>query len=210
MSHFHPCRVWLWALIAAILPALEVTNASASCPDVSASYSARLDLSVSKGIKSADSSCVEGAPNGGACNSFVGMIIDKTYGFPDLKTNHGYLSAAGISAYLPTSEAWTELGFAGEQTVLNQSQTDANNGVPVIALSDNQVALIIPSPKLVHTRELESLRTDVRGALLKGSECELHLRSAIVVVALNLRGDDLGARRARRRALLAEVDRLTI
>ena len=151
MSHFHPCRVWLWALIAAILPALEVTNASASCPDVSASYSARLDLSVSKGIKSADSSCVEGAANGGACNSFVGMIIDKTYGFPDLKTNHGYLSAAGISAYLPTSEAWTELGFAGEQTVLNQSQTDANNGVPVIALSDNQVALIIPSPKLVHT-----------------------------------------------------------
>ena len=35
--------------------------------------------------------------------------------------------------------------------MLNQAQTDANNGVPVIALSDNQVALIIPSATLMHT-----------------------------------------------------------
>ena len=105
------CRSWLSALVTVILSAVTVAAASArpGCPDVSASYSARLNLSVSKGIKSADLACVEGAPTGGACNSFVGMIIDKTYGFADLKTDGGYLSAAGIKEYLPTSMAWTKL-----------------------------------------------------------------------------------------------------
>lgn len=148
---FYSCRPWLSALATVILSALSAAGASAGCPDVSASYSAKLGLSVSKGIKSADSACVEGAPTGGACNSFVGMVIDKTYGFPDLKTNGGYLDAAGIYAFLPTSAAWTAMGFAGEQTVLNQVQMDANNGVPVIAISSDQVALIIPSLVLVHT-----------------------------------------------------------
>jgi hypothetical protein len=133
-------------------------SARAACPDVSNSYSANLFNTITKGVALANTSCTaEDEPHGGSCNSFVGMVVDKTYGQPDLKTRGGYLSVAQLNAYLPASTTWTFMGPAARQDVLNQAQTDANNGAPVIAISKDHEALLLPSPVLVLSRGFANL-----------------------------------------------------
>jgi hypothetical protein len=85
------------------------------------------------------------------------MVVDKTYGQPDLKTTGGYLSIAQLNAYLPASTTWTFMGPAASQDVLDQAQADANNGAPVIAVSKDHAALLLPSPVLVLSRGFANL-----------------------------------------------------
>jgi hypothetical protein len=113
--------------------------------------SSAVSQNILAGVASADTSCIEGDPNGGACNSFVGMILDKTYGITDFQSNGGYLNSAGVLAYVTTHSQWSSVGSgdASDQSVLVQAQNDANNGTAVIAVTSSHVALIIPSPVLV-------------------------------------------------------------
>ena len=122
----------------------------ADCPAVTPPSNAT-DQKISTGVVAADTSCIEGDPNGGACNAFVGMVIDKTYAIPDFQTPGGYLNSAGMFGYVSTHPQWTLVGNGdgGDQTALTQAQTDANNGIAVIALTGGHVALIIPSPVLI-------------------------------------------------------------
>jgi hypothetical protein len=145
-------------LVAGFFAAVAVASARAACPDVSDSYSANLFNTVTKSIALANTSCsTEGEPHGGSCNSFVGMVVDKTYGQPDLKTTGGYLSVTQLNTYLASSTTWTFMGPAASQDVLNQAQRDANNGAPVIAISTDHVALLLPSPVLVLSRGFANL-----------------------------------------------------
>jgi hypothetical protein len=155
---FSLCRASRYVGVAGFFMAAAFASARAACPDVSTSYSANLFNSITKGVALANAACTaEGEPRGGACNSFVGMVVDKTYGQPDLKTAGGYLTVTQLIAYLPSSTTWTFMGPAASQDVLNQAQTDANNGAPVIALSTDHVALLLPSPVLVLSRGFANL-----------------------------------------------------
>jgi len=155
---FSLCRASRCLLAAAFFAAATVAGAHAACPDVSDSYSANLFNTVTKGVALANTACTsEGAPHGDSCNSFVGMVVDKTYGQPDLKTTGGYLTVTQLIAYLPSSTTWTFMGPAASQDVLNQAQRDANNGAPVIAVSTGHVALLLPSPALVLSRGFANL-----------------------------------------------------
>ncbi len=166
---FSLCRASRCFVLAGCFGAAAVAGARAACPDVSDSYSPSLLATVTKGIALANTSCTtEGEPHGGSCNSFVGMVIDKTYGQPDLKTTGGYLSVAQLITYLPTSTTWTFMGPAASQDVLNQAQRDANNGAPVIAVSADHVALLLPSPVLVLSRGFANLCVPMSAAHFSG------------------------------------------
>lgn len=155
---FSLCRVSRYFLVAGLFVAAAFASARAACPDVSSSYSPNLFNTVTKGVALADAACTtEGEPHGGSCNSFVGMALEKAYGQPDLKTAKGYLSIVQLHAYLPASTTWTFMGPAASQDVLNQAQNDANNGAPVIALSTDHEALLLPSPVLVLSRGFANL-----------------------------------------------------
>jgi hypothetical protein len=156
-------------LVAGFFAAVAVASARAACPDVSDSYSANLFNTVTKSIALANTSCsTEGEPHGGSCNSFVGMVVDKTYGQPDLKTTGGYLSVTQLNTYLASSTTWTFMGPAASQDVLNQAQRDANNGAPVIAISTDHVALLLPSPVLVLSRGFANLCVPMSAAHFSG------------------------------------------
>jgi hypothetical protein len=144
-------RLLLRVSVAVLLPLSAVAGARASCPDVAFSYSAQLGASIAQGVKAADADCTEGDPMTGACNSFVGRVLDKTYGYRDFKLADRYMNVSELNAFLPSSSTWTLMGYAGEQLVLNQAQLDANNGAPVIAISHDQVALVLPSRELFHS-----------------------------------------------------------
>ncbi len=144
-------RLPLGVFVAGVLALCAVEGARAACPNIGMSYSAQLGISEAAGLKAADDTCIEGSPVRDACNSFVGMVLDKYFGYPDFKVAGRYLNAPELNTYLPSSMVWTLLGYAGEQLVLDQAQVDANNGAPVIALSRNQVALVIPSRSLYHS-----------------------------------------------------------
>ncbi len=166
---FSLCRASRYLLVAGFCAAATVAGARAACPDVSDSYSPNLFNTVTKGVALANASCTtEGEPHGASCNSFVGMVIDKTYGQPDLKTTGGYLSVAQLIAYLPSSTTWTLMGPAASQDVLNQAQRDANNGAPVIAVSTDHVALLLPSPALVLSRGFANLCVPMSAAHFSG------------------------------------------
>ena len=159
MSQGFPlCRASRYLLVAGFFAAAAVASARAACPDVSDSYSANLFNTITKGIALANTSCIsEGEAHGGSCNSFVGMVVDKAYGQPDLKTIGGYLTVKQLIAYLPSSTTWTFMGPAASQDVLNQAQRDANNGAPVIAISTDHVAVVLPSQVLVLSRGFANL-----------------------------------------------------
>lgn len=155
---FSLCRASRYVWVAGFFVATAFASARAACPDVSTSYSVNLFNTVTKGVAAANTSCTtEGEPHDGSCNSFVGMVVDKTYGQPDLKTTGGYLSIAQLNAYLPASTTWTFMGPAASQDVLDQAQADANNGAPVIAVSKDHAALLLPSPILVLSRGFANL-----------------------------------------------------
>jgi hypothetical protein len=155
---FSLCRVSRYFLVAGLFAAAAFAGARAACPDVSSSYSPNLFNTVTKGVALANAACAtEGEPHGGSCNSFVGMALEKAYAQPDLKTAGGYLSVVQLHAYLPASTTWTFMGPAASQDVLNQAQNDANNGAPVIALSTDHEALLLPSPVLVLSRGFANL-----------------------------------------------------
>lgn len=136
----------------AVLLALSVAlGAQAACPEVFSSYEYPLAASVANGVREANAACIDGNPQRGACNSFVGRVLDKTYGYPDFKTGDRYMNIVELNAFLPSNPTWTMMGYAGEQLVLNQAQLDANNGAPVIAISRDQVALVLPGRELFHS-----------------------------------------------------------
>ena len=166
---FSLCRASRCLLVAGFFAAAAVASARAACPDVSDSYSANLFNTITKSVALANTACTaEGEPHGGSCNSFVGMVVDKTYGQPDLKTTDGYLTVKQLIAYLPSSTTWTFMGPAASQDVLNQAQRDANNGAPVIAVSADHVAVLLPSPVLVLSRGFANLCVPMSAAHFSG------------------------------------------
>ena len=60
------------------------------------------------------------------------------------------------------------MGPAASQDVLDQAQRDANNGVPVIAVSTDHVALLLPSPALVLSRGFANLCVPMSAAHFAG------------------------------------------
>jgi hypothetical protein len=144
-------RLALGSFLAGILALSAGVGARAACPDISSSYQVQLGTSVANGVRAADAACTEGAPTKSACNSFVGRVLDKTYGYPDFKLGDRYMNVAELNAFLPSSTTWTMMGYAGEQLVLNRALLDANNGAPVIAVSRDQVVLVLPSRELQHS-----------------------------------------------------------
>jgi hypothetical protein len=144
-------RLPLRLLVTVVLTLSSVAGARAGCPDVTYSYSVQLGASVANGVRQADADCTEGDPMKGACNSLVGRVLDKTYGYPDFRLGDRYMNVVELNAFLPAHPTWTMMGYAGEQLVLNQAQLDANNGAPVIAISRDQVVLVLPSRELFHS-----------------------------------------------------------
>jgi hypothetical protein len=144
-------RLALGVFAAGVLALSAVAGARAGCPNIGFSYQVQLGTSVTNGVRAADGACAEGDPTKGTCNSFVGRVLDKTYGYPDFRLGDRYMNVAELNAFLPSSTTWTMMGYAGEQLVLDQALLDANNGAPVIALSRDQVVLVLPGRELQHS-----------------------------------------------------------
>ncbi|MER8976264.1 hypothetical protein [Mesorhizobium sp. M0800] len=92
-----------------------------------------------------------------ACNVFLGRALEILFGNTDFKTGNGsYMLANDIAngLQMPGNAGWKKIGVATDQAALDQAQSLANKGSPVVAarlgrLDDGvrrpgHVALILP------------------------------------------------------------------
>lgn len=84
-----------------------------------------------------------------ACNYFVGKVLNDVYNIDDFSTGTGsWLLANEIHRYVSrNTKAWSRLGAANVQSVLNDASAGAANGHAVIAITPGvpgHVALILP------------------------------------------------------------------
>lgn len=97
-------------------------------------------------------SCQDQKDENSPCNRFVGRALSDVYGIDDFKDPGKpgeYISANLIETYVVThNDLWVLLGDAGDQKVLNEATTDANQGHAVIAVEQGKghghVALVLP------------------------------------------------------------------
>lgn len=78
--------------------------------------------------------CQDDAESAMDCKDFTAKAISKYYGVEDLKKDEQYIDYHDIYDFVSASGAWSNLGDADDQGVMDQAQQFANEGVPVIAI----------------------------------------------------------------------------
>lgn len=79
--------------------------------------------------------CQSSAENAMDCKDFTAKAISKYYGVEDLMVEGKYIDYNEIHEYISSSSAWRNMGDVDEQSVLDEAQKLANEGVPVIAIN---------------------------------------------------------------------------
>ncbi len=78
------------------------------------------------------------------CKEFTAYAASHYYGVEMLKEENQYLEYHDIYDFVSSSSAWSKLGDADEQSVADQAQEYANNGVPVVAINtDDEYKLVV-------------------------------------------------------------------
>ncbi len=153
---------WSKKLIAILgVTAVLSQGAFAQCSNIDAPTTVTWVNSLISGALGDDTACRTAAPDRDtfaidhACNIFVGRVLARMYGLSSfIGTGGSFLRANEMAHLLPTMAGWVDLGAAGDQGVLDQAVTAANNKHLVIAVWANpaagrpgHVVLIGPGPK---------------------------------------------------------------
>ena len=81
--------------------------------------------------------CQSSAESAMDCKDFTAKAISKYFGVKDLMVDEKYIDYDDIYEYINSSSAWKNMGDVDEQSVLDEAQKLANEGIPVIAVNTN-------------------------------------------------------------------------
>lgn len=79
--------------------------------------------------------CQSSAKNAMDCKDFTAKAISKYFGVEDLMVEGKYIDYNDIYDFVSNSNAWKNMGEVDEQSVLDEAQKLANEGIPVIAIN---------------------------------------------------------------------------
>lgn len=88
--------------------------------------------------------CQSSAESAMDCKDFTAKAISKYYGVEDLMVDGKYIDYHDIYGFVSNSNAWRNAGDIDDQSVLDEAQKLANEGVPVIAINtDDEHKLVV-------------------------------------------------------------------
>lgn len=92
--------------------------------------------------------CIDDPNDPVACNVFVARAAEGTYGVTDFKQADGtYMPANTIMNVVKSNAAWSKLGSANSQSVLNDAAAGAQDHFIIAVMSDQphgHVAIVLP------------------------------------------------------------------
>lgn len=92
--------------------------------------------------------CIDDPNDPVACNVFVARAAEGAYGVTDFKNSDGtYITANQIMDRVRANSAWSKLGMADDQSVLDNAASGAADHLIIAVMSDQphgHVALVLP------------------------------------------------------------------
>jgi hypothetical protein len=131
-----------------------------SCGGTSESFESKLVASLNvddlEESKSEFIECKKNAAEKHSCKEYVAVAFSKYYGYELKSDDKLFLPYDEILDFVSKSTDWKEIGSASDQSVLNEAQDNANNGIGTLALNTkgSKTVAIVISGKLSHSNSL--------------------------------------------------------